>query len=154
MERRGGGAAGVMTRPVSGAAGEGTTGALARMARTAYWVLAWTLVGCVAYQVFLAGMAVFVSPLNWGRHVFFVHVFELIPVLMLLMGFAGRAPKGRWFYMGPVALNFLIGLQYFFAHSGSSAVAALHTVNALVIFWASAALAQRAGQLRRQDAEG
>jgi len=129
------------------------TGASTRVTRTAYRVLAWTLVGCVAYQVFLAGLAVFADPLAWGRHVSFVHLFELIPVLMLVLALAGRMPKGQWYYMGPVGLNFLIGLQYAFAGARGSSLAALHTVNALLIFWAAASVARKAGRLGRTDAE-
>lgn len=124
-----------------------------RLARVAYLILTWVLVGCVAYQVFLAGLAVFVSPLNWGRHVFFVHFFELIPWVLLVLGFVGRIPKGGGFYAGPIAISFLIGLQYFFAGAGATALAALHTVNALLIFWTAVSLAQKAGRLGRRDAE-
>lgn len=145
-------------RFASAGAGEWTararTGGFAATAGTAYILLAWVLVLCVAYQVFLAGLAVFDNPLNWGRHVAFVHVFELIPVLMLILAAVARLPKGRWYYMGPVLLYFLIGLQYAFVALRGTAVAALHTVNALLIFWGSAALALRARRLGRLDAEG
>lgn len=122
-------------------------------ARAVYLAMAWLFAGCVAYQVFLAGLAVFVHPVNWGRHVQFVHVFELIPVILIAAAFAGRAPKGRGFYLRPLLLFLLIGLQYGLARSGT-ALAALHAVNALLIFWGAAGLAQRAGGLGKAEAEG
>lgn len=124
-----------------------------RAARATYRVLAWILVGCVAYQVFLAGLAVFVHPLNWGRHVGFVHWLELIPALLLILALVGRMPKGHWCYMGPVGIYLLIGCQYAFAGAGGSTLAALHTVNALLIFWAAIGLARQAGRLGRTGAE-
>lgn len=115
---------------------------------TAYAALAWVFVVCVGVQVFLAGMAVFVDPLNWVRHVTFVHYFELIPVLMLILAFAGKMPKGKGFYLRPALLIFLVGLQYFFVGTGQGVLAALHPVNALFIFWLAAHLATSAGPFR------
>lgn len=125
----------------------------ARGARAAYAVLAWALVVCVAYQVFLAGLAVFVDPLMWGRHVFFVYLFELIPGVMVVLALVGRLPWRGGFYAGPIGIFLLIGLQYFFAGARGSALAALHAVNALFIFWAAAVLAQRAARLGRRSGE-
>lgn len=130
------------------------SGRRARFARVAYLVLAWLLVASIAYQVFLAGMAVFVDPINWARHVQFVHLFEMLPVLLLGLAFAGRMPKKRGLYLGPILLFALLGLQHAFAGAGRSVVAALHPVNALVIFWGGVVLAQRAGRAHRENAEG
>lgn len=116
-------------------------------ARQAYFWLAVALLGCVAYQVFLAGTAIFVDAGGWARHVNFIHIFEWAPILLLLLAFAGRVPHGRGLYLYPVLLFVLIGLQYAFANAGASAIAALHPVNALVIFWLSALLIQRARTL-------
>ena len=58
-------------------------------------------------QVFLAGMAIFANPVNWGRHVSFVHFFEFLPLLMLVAGWLGRLPKNLlWLSAG------LFGLIY------------------------------------------
>ena len=40
-------------------------------------------VGCVATQVFFAGMATFVDSARWAWHTSFVHSFEFLPILML-----------------------------------------------------------------------
>lgn len=39
-----------------------------RPARTAFAVVAWLFVACVAVQVYLAGMGVFVGPQNFLTH--------------------------------------------------------------------------------------
>lgn len=110
----------------------------------AYTGLAFLLAGCVVYQVFLAGMAIFVHAGYWASHVTFVHVFELLPILLLVLAFAGRMPKGRGLYLSPIAAFFLISLQYAFAGAGRTALAALHPVNALVIFGVALRLLNRA----------
>ncbi|MGM0867448.1 MAG: DUF6220 domain-containing protein [Bacillota bacterium] len=103
-----------------------------RNSRVGYSVLAWILVVCIIVQVFIAGMAVFENPLNWGRHTSFVHLFELVPIIMFILGFLGRLPKGMiW---GSFGLFALIFIQYATAHG---ILPALHPVIALLLFgWA------------------
>lgn len=84
-------------------------------------------------QVFLAGMAIFDNPANWGRHVSFVHVFEFLPLIMLLVGWLGRVPKNLlWLSAG---LFGLIYVQYFNANFRpvSPVVAATHPVTAMLV---------------------
>jgi hypothetical protein len=121
-------------------------------ARVAYTVTAWLFVASVAAQVFLAGMATFVDPVNWAQHKSFVHVFEGLPLLMLGLGFAGRML--RW---QPVVLFLLIAAQYATVEIGRNAdmriVGALHPVNALLIFWLALSVAQQAWAMVRQRSE-
>ncbi len=84
-------------------------------------------------QVFLAGLAIFAGPVNWGRHVIFVHLFEYLPLLMLLAGWIGRLPKNLlWLSAGLFALIFV---QYFNANFGpiSPVVAATHPVTGVLV---------------------
>lgn len=130
-----------------------TTGGFA-WARTGYRVLAWGLLACIAIQVFLAGIAVFNGPANWGMHTGFVHLFELLPLAMIPLAFLGQLPRGlRWH---PLAVFFLIGLQYALIYGfpdvfGIPAVAALHPVNALLIFWVTLGMA-RGSSMKRSPA--
>lgn len=115
-----------------------------RWARAAFSVLAFLFLICVGVQVFLAGMAIFVSPVWWRWHTRFVHFFELLPILLLALAFVGRLPRGtRWLTIG---VFLLLVLQYASINVGRDlglpAVAALHVVNALLIFWVAAALAR------------
>lgn len=116
-----------------------TTSARVRAARLAYRVMAWLLVACILVQVFLAGVAVFSDPAWWPHHATFVHVFELVPILMLVAGFIGRA---RWpLLVATFAAWFLIGLQYAFAGMRPSWVAGFHALNAMVVFGLALVLA-------------
>jgi putative tricarboxylic transport membrane protein len=90
---------------------------------------------CVAVQVFIAGLATFVTPSHWAQHTMFVHIFEFVPLLMLVVSAAGRLPaRLRWL---SAALFLLVFAQYMTANLRGLAplVAALHPVVALAIFW-------------------
>ena len=120
-----------------------------RWARRGYLALAWAFAGCVAVQVFLAGMATFVDAARWTWHTTFVHVFEGLPLLMLPLAFLARVPAAMRWLTG--ALLALIQLQYLTANVGGIP-SALHPVNALVIFWVAVYLGQRAWRVTRQEA--
>lgn len=119
-------------------------------ARLTYQALAWVLAGCVAIQVFFAGMAIFVNPERWSWHTSFVHAFELLPLIMPALAFVGRLPaRIRWL---TAAMWVLITLQYALVAMRPGWAAALHPVNGLAIFWLSITLAQMAGRARRSSA--
>ena len=119
-----------------------------RWARRGYLALAWAVVGCVAAQVFLAGLAIFVDAARWPWHTAFIHTFEFLPLLMLPLAFLARAPAALRWLTG--ALFALLWLQYLTANSGGIP-AALHPVNALLIFWVAVHLGQRAWRVLRQE---
>lgn len=106
-----------------------------RVARVAYTVLAWIFAICVALQVFLAGLAIFDGPAWWSEHRSFVHLFEFVPLLMLVAALLGNmSTRAKWLSL--LAFG-LVALQYGFVILGSvsgAALAALHPVNALLIF--------------------
>lgn len=117
-----------------------------RWARRGYLALAWVFVGCVAAQVYFAGLATFGDAAGWGRHTSFVHAFAYLPLAMLLLAFAARLPVLlRWL---TVALYALILAQYATANIGG-VPGAFHPVNALLIFWLATWLAQRAWRAAR-----
>ncbi len=99
--------------------------------RYAFAILGTVFLICVLIQVFLAGMAVFVNPANWGWHITFIHFFELIPLFMLLAGWLGRVGKKMmWQTVGVFGLIFV---QYLTANLRPAlpALAALHPVTAI-----------------------
>ena len=114
-----------------------------RWARRGFVLFSGLFAVCVVIQVFIAGMAVFVDPANWNLHTAFIHVFELLPLVMLVLAFLGRLPRTlKWL---PVGLWVLIMVQYATAEGFSaSLVAAIHPVNALVIFWLAVFTTRRA----------
>ena len=127
----------------------GPLSARVRWARRSYLVLAWVFAGCVAVQVFFAGMATFVDAARWAWHRGFIHAFEFLPLLMLPAAFLARAPAAMRWLTG--ALFALIWMQYLTANIGGIA-AAFHPVNALVISWIAVHLGQRAWRLMREEA--
>ena len=119
-----------------------------RWARRGYLVLAWVLAGCVAVQVFFAGLATFVDSARWAWHTSFIHAFEFLPLLMLPLAFLARLPAALRWLTG--ALFALIFIQYVTANVGG-VPAAFHPVNALIIFWAAVNLGQRAWRVVREE---
>jgi hypothetical protein len=112
-----------------------------RYSRVVFTALAWLLVVSVLVQVFLAGLIVFESGEYIEDHQTFVHFFEFVPWIMLLLVFIGGL--GRSLAIHSFVLAILIGLQYAFAEAENGNIGALHTVNALLIFWLAIATALR-----------
>ena len=110
-----------------------------RIARIFYAVLSSVFVTCVLTQVFFAGMGAFGA--DWSYHLTFVHLLEPVPLLMIPVAFVGRLPWSL--RLLPLALLFLIGVQYAFANVAVPA-AALHPVNAVLIFLTGLFMARRA----------
>jgi putative tricarboxylic transport membrane protein len=99
-----------------------------RWSRFLFNVLAWIFVGCVAIQVYLAGVGVF-STGDFGPHRIFA-AFGLLWFVMIAFALLGRIP-GRM--IGATALLFLLFVvQSFLVYSGPS-LAALHPLNGFLI---------------------
>ncbi|WP_372634270.1 DUF6220 domain-containing protein [Cohnella sp.] len=110
-----------------------------RVARTVFRVLAWALVACIVAQTFIAGMALFQDSSHWKTHVVFVHLFEFIPLLMIVFSFAGGLPiRTRWLSL---TLFGLIFIQYMTANL--PAAGAMHPVIALALIVLSLHVARR-----------
>ncbi len=122
-----------------------------RSARWGYLALAWVFAGCVAAQVFLAGMAIFVDSARWGWHTSFIHAFEGLPLVMLVAAFLGRLPAALRWLTG--ALIALIWAQYATANIGGLPEA-FHPVSGFVIFWIAVHLGQRAWRVVRAEGRG
>ncbi|HEX7057730.1 MAG TPA: DUF6220 domain-containing protein [Bacilli bacterium] len=116
-----------------------------RVFRHIFHGTAWIMVACIVIQTAIAGMAVFADPAKWSWHTAFVHVFELVPLLMLIFAFVGKLSKAlRWQSFG---LFVLIYLQYFTAHVPTAGL--LHPVIALLLFWLSFRVAKKAWQFNK-----
>ncbi len=103
--------------------------ALVQLARVFYALLSSVFVACVLVQLFFAGVGAFGA--DWDWHLTFVHLFGALPVLMIPVAFVGRMSWGS--RLLPSLLVVMIGVQYATANSAVPA-AALHPVNALLIF--------------------
>ncbi|WP_243300179.1 DUF6220 domain-containing protein [Bacillus litorisediminis] len=108
----------------------------------AFFYVAGLFVVSVAVQVFLAGFAIFIDPVKWQTHVIFVRVIEFLPIIMLAISFMGKLPTIlRWLSLGLFAL---IMLMYATAHIPNAG--AFHPVIALIMFWLSTVVVQKAWQ--------
>lgn len=116
------------------------------LARRGLVIAAWLLAAAVLVQIFLAGRAVFVGPDWWQKHRDFVHTFEWLSPLAVVLAYLGRATRAaKWLAWATVALLFLeyatAGWQ---SSLGRLGLAALHPMLAALLFWSSVELARRA----------
>jgi hypothetical protein len=112
-------------------------------ARTAYRLLAWAFVGCVAVQLFLVGLDVFhVLGPDTTIHRSFAYLYGWLAPALVLLGGIGRLP--RRLVELTVLLLVLFALQTYLPALASRAplVAAFHAVNALGIAWLAVHLAR------------
>jgi hypothetical protein len=116
-----------------------------RAARHALPFVAWLFAVALLVQVLTAGLALFVGPGWWIRHREWVHAFEWLSVVAVVLAHAGRSSKGvvplAW------ATVVLLFVQYatigFRERGGPLALAAVHPVSAMLLFWTAVELARR-----------
>lgn len=116
---------------------------LATYARTAYWVLAWTFVGCLIVQLFLVGLDVFdVLGADTTIHRSFAYLYGwLAPALVLLGGIGHLAWRQLQL---TVLLLVLFALQTYLPSLADRfpLLASFHAVNALAVAWLAVHLAR------------
>jgi len=123
--------------------------------RRLHQVFAWLFVGAVLLQVFLAGLAIF-DGWSWQDHITWGYTgLALIALLVLVSAAAGRLPRSAvgWAalpLLGYIGQIVLAGFRF----TESTAVAALHPVGALVVFWIAVVVARRAGRFVGSPPEG
>jgi hypothetical protein len=103
--------------------------------RFSYSLLAIIFAVCIVTQIFLAGLATFVHPMNWAKHSTLVHIFGFnIPIFMLFTAFIGSMP--RWAYYQIGGLLGLIFAMYLTANFTAIVpwIAAAHPVIAMLLF--------------------
>ena len=107
----------------------------------------WLLAAAVLVQIFLAGRGVFVGPDEWARHRGFVHAFEWLSPLAVLLAYLAHSTRAVKSLAWLTVL--LLFLEYATAGTTSSlghrGLAALHPAIAALMFWAAVELARRTG---------
>ena len=119
--------------------------------RVGFAIVAWLFVAAVVYQVFLAGVGLFVPGADkFADHRAFGWMLHIAPLVVLL--FAWGAHPGRTTMWLSGLLLLLVGIQPFLPlmRSDMPFAAALHPVNALAIFAVGLTIARRATSLARQ----
>jgi hypothetical protein len=119
--------------------------------RYLFVVLAVLFVVGVAYQVFLAGMAVFGAG-QWSNHVDFGYLVTGIPVLLIVAALLARAGRATvWLTIGTLIVAQVQTILPWFKEV-LPWVSALHPVNAMVIFGMGVVIVRRAVALARSEA--
>jgi hypothetical protein len=120
------------------------------MARNVYAIGIWVLVAAILVQVMLAGMGVFSGDATyfiWHANYNSTVVFVLPLILFGVGRYAGVARRTLWLTAaipGLVILQSILLIPYHLQAQGLlRAVAGLHAVNALFIFWVAVQLLER-----------
>ena len=122
------------------------------IARQAYVYGIWLLFASIIVQFFLAGLGALDNPTYWVWHVTNASVVGLLPLVLVAVGAFGRVP-GRTLWLtaavfGLVVLQSLLIAPYRAAATGwVRAIAGLHVVNGLLVFWVGLKLLERTGGL-------
>jgi len=125
---------------------------LIHWSRLAVVALAWLFAAGVVVQIFLAGLSLFESASRWDDHAAFGRSLGLIPIPLILVALIGRLPV-RLTVMTAVLLV-LYGVQYALANIDEGYVAALHPVNAFVLFGLSVQIGSQTRDLLNRPAAG
>ncbi len=114
--------------------------------------LAWLFVVAVLVQVFLAGLAIFGATSGFALHIEFGYtVIGLLTLGVLLTAVAGGLPRRE------IGLSLLLLVLYVVqtalpaARASAPVLAALHPVNAIVLFALGMLIAQRGSAARGRE---
>jgi hypothetical protein len=114
--------------------------------------LAWSFVGAVVIQVFLAGLAIFGATEGFGLHVEFGYtVIGLLSLGVLLTAVAGGLPRQA------IGMSLLLLVLYVVQtvlpsiRASAPAIAALHPVNAIALFALGTIIARRGSAARGSE---
>lgn len=107
---------------------------------------------CVIFQVFMAGAGILVAG-NWlVYHAAFGYYIIFIPLLLLPCGLLARLPRSlNWLSALLVVLALIQPLLIWGRQSDLALIAALHPVNALLMFALTLFLGARAWSLSREE---
>ena len=119
--------------------------------RVAYLVVAWLFIVSLLVQVFLAGLSLFVSGSYWDAHIGFGHsVPGLVALLLVVFALWGRFPRATILLTLLLFVLVIAQTEVFAAiRADVPLVAALHPVNALILFAIGVGLARRVWALVR-----
>jgi hypothetical protein len=118
---------------------------LSAVLRMAYLVLAWLYVATIVIQVLLIGLNLFAGESTRESHIGFGHLIGVMPILMLIVAFAGRLPGPAKALAGWQFGLWILQAEVFAAIRGVVPVlAAFHPVLAMVTFALAVYVTRRA----------
>lgn len=122
------------------------------LARNVVAFAAWLLVAGTLVQVFLAGLGVFNSPVDFETHRTFGYLLELLALGLLVLAALLRIPRLPLALIALVFLAFLLQSILVAVRTSAPYVAALHPVNGFLIILLSIWFARSAWRLAGRTA--
>ncbi len=119
------------------------------VARSAHLVVAWLLVAGLVIQVFLAGLGVFSDPASFETHRDFGYMLELLPLILLVLGYMARLGRRAAGLAAGIFGLFLLQSVLVGFRDDAPQIAALHPVNGFLITILAVILAHDAWVDRR-----
>lgn len=119
-----------------------------QIARASFAVVSWLFVALVTLQVFLAGLGLF-GATDMSLHRDVGYLVPLVALIVLIVGIVARAGARTNWLAGGLLLVSSVQTTLPYLREDLPFVAALHPVNALLIFWLGLAIARRATALYR-----
>lgn len=110
--------------------------------RALFATTAWTLLVGVVAQVTLAGLALF-ELTDWVAHTALGWILPLAAIVLVVVTFVARLDRRTLWVTLALALTANVQPSLAEARSVAPLVAALHPVNALVVFWLALVVAHR-----------
>ena len=104
-----------------------------RLVAKAFLVVSALFVACVVVQVFLAGLGVFESSLNFLTHRDFGYAFGWLALLMLILAIIGRLPRRQLLLVVAIVVAFALQSVLVAFRDDAPVVAALHPLNGVLI---------------------
>lgn len=124
--------------------------------KQAHAYLAWAFVASVVVQVFLAGAAIPQLGGNgsFGDHRNFGYLIGLLTLLVLLAAIGARADRRRILQAAGLLVLYVVQSSLPYMDPGLPFAAALHPVNALLMFWLGVLYARQVWRERSRPLAG
>lgn len=111
--------------------------------RTVFAAVAWLYLAGVVIQVFFAGASLF-EVMDWTVHAGLGWGLGSAPIILLVLALGARVDARTAWLTASLTVAALIQPELALARHGSPVLAALHPVNALLVFWLAWVVARRA----------
>ena len=122
--------------------------------RRIHQVLAWSFVVSVLIQVLLIGLVLFAGASLMPHRAFGGIVVGILAILVAMTAGAAHLPNGGAGRAGLLLLLVIVQVILPAMQRSSPVIAALHPVNALLIFWLGVVVARNAGSAVAAPADG
>lgn len=117
--------------------------------RTVFAAAAWVYVAGVVIQVFFAGASLF-ELTDWSVHAALGWALGSAPIILLVLAIGSRVDRRTAWLTAGLTVAALIQPDLAAARDDAPVVAALHPVNALLVFWLAWTVARRSTMQARQ----